>query len=137
MYCMILQKGLFCQQGKTYNFAPFFCETDPNKWRKIRAEAACLCYRGSASKLAPETVAAGVHKTANTVKKCLGSLAAKKLIRENGTPACKCSNVNFGIVIRNIVPKGIHVEIPMRSLALRSGFADLRVERRRDGSALW
>ena len=45
------------------------------------------CYHGSIAVPDPGTIAVGVHMTVSTVKKYLESLAAKRLINEDGTPA--------------------------------------------------
>ena len=54
-----------------------------------------LCYHRSTSKLTLEEIAAGVHMTASTVKRYLDSLAAKKLVNEDGTPVLNCKDEKF------------------------------------------
>ena len=54
-----------------------------------------LCYHRTPGTLTLEMIAKGVHMTADTVKKYLDRLAAKKLVSEDRTPALKCKNDNF------------------------------------------
>lgn len=54
-----------------------------------------LCYHNSASKPTLEKIATGIHMSADTVKKCLDNLIAKKLISEDDAPAIKCKNEKF------------------------------------------
>ena len=55
----------------------------------------CLCYHCFTSEPILEEIAAGVHMTASTVKRYLDSLAAKKLVNEDGTPVLNCKDEKF------------------------------------------
>ena len=55
----------------------------------------CLCYHSFTSEPILEEIAAGVHMTASTVKRYLDSLAAKKLVNEDGTPVLNCKDEKF------------------------------------------
>ena len=55
----------------------------------------CLCYHSFTSEPILEEIAAGVHMTASTVKRYLDSLAAKKLVNEDGTPVLNCKDETF------------------------------------------
>ena len=55
----------------------------------------CLCYHNFTSEPILEEIAAGVHMTASTVKRYLDSLAAKKLVNEDGTPVLNCKDEKF------------------------------------------
>lgn len=54
-----------------------------------------LCYYRTLGVLTPEMIAAGVHMTADTAKRYLDSLSAKKLVGEDGTPALNCKGEKF------------------------------------------
>ena len=54
-----------------------------------------LCYHCFTSEPILEEIAAGVHMTASTVKRYLDSLAAKKLVNEDGTPVLNCKDEKF------------------------------------------
>ena len=55
----------------------------------------CLCYHSFTSEPILKEIAAGVHMTASTVKRYLDSLAAKKLVNEDGTPVLNCKDEKF------------------------------------------
>ena len=55
----------------------------------------CLCYHNFTSEPILKEIAAGVHMTASTVKRYLDSLAAKKLVNEDGTPVLNCKDEKF------------------------------------------
>ena len=55
----------------------------------------CLCSCRAPGVPTPEMIAGGVHMTAGTVKKYLGSLIRKRLVNEDGTPTLKCEDSNF------------------------------------------
>ncbi len=55
----------------------------------------CLCYHSFTSEPILKEIAAGVHMTASTVKRYLDSLAAKKLVSEDGTPVLNCKDEKF------------------------------------------
>ena len=54
-----------------------------------------LCYRPSTSTLTPDVISAGIHMTADTVRKHLAALVRKGIVSEDGTPALKCEDVKF------------------------------------------
>ena len=54
-----------------------------------------LCYRPSTSTLTPDVISAGIHMTADTVRKHLAALVRKGIVSEDGTPTLKGEDVKF------------------------------------------
>ena len=54
-----------------------------------------LCYYDSTGVPALESIATGVHMTAATVKKYLGSLIGKRLVNKDGASALRCMDEKF------------------------------------------
>ena len=54
-----------------------------------------LCYHRAPGAIVPEMIAAGVHMTAGTAKKYLGSLIDRGLVNEDGTLALCCMDEKF------------------------------------------